>query len=144
MKLNTGQKKLLEVMYEHGIINTDAEKVCKWITNRVEEGRGAVVFSLEENDGLVGVWIGEPAEHERALGYGDDVIEAVLDAIRHEATEHSVQSDGALPSVEEVICPICQSIVRLYDGNKVGMHTPHSNANEPICKMVGSEIMPRR
>lgn len=61
-----------------------------------------------------------------------------------QAAEQSVQSDGALPSVEEVICPICQSIVRLYDGNKVGMHTPHSNVNEPICKMVGSEITPRR
>ena len=72
-------------------------------------------------------------------GTEDYIIRAV-----DEAAQQSVQSDGALPSVEEVICPICQSIVRLYDGNKVGMHTPHSNVNEPICKMVGSEITPRR
>ena len=46
--------------------------------------------------------------------------------------------------IEEVICPICSSIVKLYDGNKVGMHTPHKNVNEPICKSSGIEIKPRR
>jgi hypothetical protein len=61
-----------------------------------------------------------------------------------EAVRQSAQLDRDLPLVEEVICPICQSIVRLYDGNKIGMHTPHSNVNEPICKMVGAEIMPRK
>lgn len=46
--------------------------------------------------------------------------------------------------IEEVICPICNSIVNLYDGNKVGMHTPHTNVKEPICKSSGVEILPRR
>jgi hypothetical protein len=67
------------------------QKVCKWITDKVEEGRGAVIFSLEENNGMVGVWVGDPEEHERALGYGDDVVSAVLDAIGKEAAQQSVR-----------------------------------------------------
>lgn len=72
---------------------SDADKVCKWITDKVEEGRGAVVFSLEENAGYVGVfWAGE--DERPALGIGENAIEAVLDAISKEAAEHRVQADG--------------------------------------------------
>lgn len=80
---------------------SDTKKVCKWITDKVEEGRGAVTFCLEENDGMIGVWIGEPVEHERALGYGNDAFEAVLDAIRREATEHTLArgQGGTLPKI---------------------------------------------
>jgi hypothetical protein len=52
--------------------------------------------------------------------------------------------DGATVAVKEVICPICSSIVSLYDGNKIGMHTPHNNVSESICKSSGVEITPRR
>lgn len=59
---------------------TAEETVCKWIDKKVQEGCGAVVFSLDEG-GTVGVWIGEPAKDEPAIGYGDSIVDAVLEAI---------------------------------------------------------------
>jgi hypothetical protein len=76
------------------------QKVCKWITNKVEEGRGAVIFCLEENNGFIGVWVGDAGEHEKALGYGDDIVSAVLDAIGKEAVEQPLALDAA-PLVPE-------------------------------------------
>lgn len=52
----------------------------------------------------------------------------------------NVNQVNVLPQVVEVVCPLCNSIVKLYGGNKVGMHTPHSNVSEQICRMVGAEI----
>ena len=77
---------------------SDASKVCRWITRKVEEGRGAVVFSLEEGIGLIGVWVGE--DEGPALGVGDNAIEAVLRAIGKEAAQHSIEptSDEAAHS----------------------------------------------
>lgn len=62
----------------------DADKVCEWITSKVEEGRGAVMFCLEEHAGYIGVWIGDAKEGRTALGTGEDVIEAILMVMAHE------------------------------------------------------------
>jgi len=85
----------------------DETKVCQWITAKTQEGRGAVVFCLEENNGFVGVWVGEPSEHEKALGYGDNVVEAVLDAISKEAAEPSLMR-GVFT------CPVCEQAAGTY------------------------------
>ena len=78
---------------------SDADKVCKWIADKVKEGRGAVVFALEENAGYVGVfWAGE--DERPALGVGEDAIGAVLDAIGKEAAEHRLQADLPIGSPE--------------------------------------------
>jgi len=73
---------------------TKEEIVCKWITDKTKDGRGAVLFSLEENNGYIGVWVGEPDEHEPALGYGNDITEAVLDALGWEAVEQLLALDS--------------------------------------------------
>jgi len=62
-----------------------SDKACRWITDRVQEGRGAVVFSLEESAGLIGVWIGEE-ESAPALGCGEDAVSAIMDAMRRGAS----------------------------------------------------------
>lgn len=60
----------------------DTDRALHWITQKTLQGRGAVVFSLEENNGWIGVWIGPgDDEHEPGLGYGSSAEEAVLDAI---------------------------------------------------------------
>ena len=92
-----------------------SEKICKWITDKVNKGRGAVVFSLEENDGLVGVWIEPIREHEGALGYGGDVFEAVLDAMNRDA-EHRRASDHA-----EQKCPTCKGFRHVAGEGVVSM-----------------------
>lgn len=57
---------------------TAEETVCKWIDKKIKDG-DAVTFSLD--CGTVGVWIGEHAKDEPATGYGDSIIDAVLEAI---------------------------------------------------------------
>lgn len=75
--------------------------INKWITRKVQEGRGAVVFGLEENDGMVGVWIGG-GENDPALGCGDDAFEAVLEAMKRERIA-SKEDDSNLPEWYQMV-----------------------------------------
>lgn len=65
---------------------SNAERICEWITQKVNEGRGAVVFGLEEYAGMVGVWVDNGNGKEGEFGYGDDAFDAVLDAISRDGS----------------------------------------------------------
>lgn len=87
------------------------EKVLNWITAKVAEGRGAVIFAQEENAGLVGVWIGD--HDEKALGVGETAEEAVWDAMRQEAETASTQDP------ERVVLTFEQAVAMLPDSERV-------------------------
>lgn len=69
--------------------------------------------------------------------------EKLADWVELNAAQQTLAVDGATVVAKEVICPVCSSVVELYEGNKIGMHTPHNNVSEPICKSSGVEITPR-
>lgn len=65
----------------------DAEIACKWITEKVKEGRYGLEFSQTDYDGSIGVFIAGGNENETALGTGDTCEDAVLDAISRSAEQ---------------------------------------------------------
>jgi hypothetical protein len=73
---------------------TPEEFVCKWINDKTNEGRGAVIFSLDEH-GELGVWIGEIEEGKQSLGWGSNVVEAVMHAASRDAVEQPLAPDVA-------------------------------------------------